>query len=214
MFILKNNENESIIFSSWSGGKDSALAFFKGRELLGRVDYIFTMFDESGLRTRAHGLSIDVLKLQAESLGVKLITANASWEEYEEIFKKVLEEHFAGGIGIFGDIDLQEHLDWVVKVCSEKRVDVLEPLWKKNRGEIFEEFIRLGFKARVISTKTGFEELIGKEINKDFIKLVENLGIDICGENGEYHTLVYDGPTFGFPLPIDKIMQKHIKHMA
>lgn len=214
MFILKKNEEERVIFSSWSGGKDSALAFYKGRELFGRVDYIFTMFDESGLRTRAHGLSIEVLKLQAESLGVKLINAKASWEEYETVFKSILEKHFTGGIGIFGDIDLQEHLDWVVRVCSEKNVDVFEPLWKMDRVEIFEEFLGLGFKARVVSVKPGFEELMGREIDEDFIMLVEKLGGDICGENGEYHTLVYDGPTFSFPLPIDEIMQKHIKYIA
>ncbi|MFN3328759.1 MAG: ATP-binding protein, partial [Fervidobacterium pennivorans] len=169
---------------------------------------------ESGLKTRAHGLSMEVLKLQAESMGVQLITAKASWGEYENVFKSILEERFTGGIGIFGDIDLQEHLDWVVRVCSEKSVDVLEPLWGKNRLEIIEEFLSLGFKARVVSVKPGFEELIGREIDEDFIILVEKLGGDICGENGEYHTLVYDGPTFTFPLPIDEIMQKHIKQTA
>ncbi|KUK21368.1 MAG: diphthine-ammonia ligase [Pseudothermotoga sp.] len=65
-----------------------------------------------------------------------------------------------------------------------------------NRKEIIEEFISLGFKAKVVTVKKGYEELLGREIDHDFIDLASELGIDICGENGEYHTIVYDGPGF------------------
>lgn len=206
-----SKDNVKVIFSSWSGGKDSALAFFKAKEFFGRVDYIFTMFDENCLRTRAHGLKPEVIRMQADSIGVKLIHGCASWKGYEEVFSHILEEYFAGGVGVFGDIDLQEHLDWIVRVCNNKNVSVFEPLWKREREDIFYEFLQLGFKARVISVKKGFEELMGKELNEDFIELARKVGADLCGENGEFHTLVYDGPIFSYPLPIDEIYQMHIE---
>lgn len=201
----------SVVFSSWSGGKDSALSFYKAKEFFGKVDYIFTMFDENCQRTRAHGLKPEIIRMQSESIGVPLIHGCASWESYETIFSSILEKHFSGGVGVFGDIDLQEHLDWIVRVCNQKNVNVFEPLWKKSREEIFNEFIRLGFKARVVAVKKGFEQLLGKELDENFVKLANSLGADLCGENGEYHTLVYDGPIFSFPLPIDKIYREHIK---
>jgi len=196
MFYNGDFETPGIVFSSWSGGKDSALAFYKAKQYFRRVDYIFTMFDETCKRTRSHGLKKQIIETQAKSMGVKFLCGCAGWENYEEVFTGVLEKHFKGGVGVFGDIDIQEHLNWVIKVCSRVDVKVFEPLWKMNRKEIIEEFISLGFKAKVVTVKKGYEELLGREIDHDFIDLAGELGADICGENGEYHTIVYDGPGF------------------
>ncbi|MGC8821044.1 MAG: diphthine--ammonia ligase [Fervidobacterium sp.] len=190
-----------MVFSSWSGGKDSALALNRVLKEVGKVDILFTMLDETCERTRAHGLPKSIIQRQAESIGAKSITKCASWETYESEFLKFLEEHAQNGVGIFGDIDLQEHKDWVERVCSTYNVKALEPLWFEEREKLLEEFLALGFKAIIIAVKNGFEQLLGLELHKlETIKLIEKLGSDLSGENGEYHTIVYDGPIFNFPI--------------
>ncbi|ODN30615.1 ATP-binding protein [Fervidobacterium thailandense] len=194
-----------MIFASWSGGKDSALAFYFASQKFGKVDHIFTMFSEDCGRTRAHGLKLEHIRAQAESLGAELIFACASWQSYEDVFSIVISSNFAGGLGVFGDIDIQEHLDWVVRVCTSNNVGVFEPLWGMDREEVLERFIRLGFRAKVVRVKKGYEELLGRELDEDFIELAKKLNIDLCGEHGEYHTFVYDGPIFKFPIPTEDL---------
>lgn len=205
---LSEKINDKVIFSSWSGGKDSALALHRALKELKRVDILFTMFDETCVHTRAHGLSKKLIQAQAESIGAKLMMRCATWETYEREFLEFLKG-VENGIGIFGDIDLQEHKDWVERVCATYNVSVLEPLWLEPREKLIEEFIKGGFKAKIIATKTEYRELLGKDLhNRETLKLIEKLSIDISGENGEYHTVVYDGPIFKEPLEI-KIIGKH-----
>ncbi|SHN67738.1 MJ0570-related uncharacterized domain-containing protein [Fervidobacterium gondwanense DSM 13020] len=192
-----------FVFASWSGGKDSALALYYGMKKYGKVDCLFTMLDEDCSSSRAHGFGKDILEKQALLIGTKLITRCSSWESYEENFLDFLSNHAKGGIGIFGDIDLQEHLDWVKRVCSVHNVTVEEPLWKRKREVILEEFSNLGFRALIVSVKKnlGIDEILGNELtNRETHRILEKSGVDICGENGEYHTLVYDGPIFSSPL--------------
>lgn len=201
MYLRTTREHPAVIFSSWSGGKDSALAYYFAVQMFGKVDCIFTMFSENCDRTRGHGLKPEHIQMQAESLGVGLVFGCASWEKYEDVFSAVISSRFTNGLGVFGDIDIQEHLDWVVRVCELNNVGVFEPLWGMDREEVLHKFIELGFKAKVIRVKRGYEELLGREVDEDFIMAVKKLKIDICGEHGEYHTFVYDGPIFKFPVP-------------
>ncbi|ABS61219.1 diphthine--ammonia ligase [Fervidobacterium nodosum] len=202
-----------MVFSSWSGGKDSALALYralKDFKEVEKVDILFTMFDENCERTRAHGLPKALIQAQAESIGAKSVIRCASWESYESEFLKFLEEYAKGGIGIFGDIDLQEHRDWVERVCGTYNVKALEPLWLEKREKLLEEFLNLGFKAIIVAVKNGFEDLLGLDLHsRETIKLIEKLGWDLSGENGEYHTFVYDGPIFKEPINF-KIVGKHV----
>lgn len=186
------------VFSSWSGGKDSALALYYGLKRYKRVDYLFTMLSEDCIHSRAHGLSKNVLQKQSESLGIPLITKCSSWKDYEKHFLEFLKEYVKGGIGIFGDIDLQEHLDWVTNVCSKQNVIAFEPLWKRERIEVVSEFLSLGFKAKIIAVKKemGIEKFLGKDLSLELVEQLKSLNIDPCGENGEFHTFVYDGPIF------------------
>jgi hypothetical protein len=80
MFYNGDFETPGIVFSSWSGGKDSALAFYKAKQYFRRVDYIFTMFDETCKRTRSHGLKKQIIETQAKSMGVKFLCGCAGWE--------------------------------------------------------------------------------------------------------------------------------------
>ncbi|KAF2956985.1 diphthine--ammonia ligase [Marinitoga sp. 38H-ov] len=186
------------IFSSWSGGKDSTLALYYGIKKYKKIDYIFTMLSEDCIHSRAHGLNINILKRQSKSLNIKLITKCSTWGDYEKNFLDFLEEYVREGIGIFGDIDLQEHLDWVNNVCSKKNVVAYEPLWQREREDIVLEFLNLGFKAKIIAIKKGIgiENYLGKDLSFDLVEEFKKIGIDACGENGEFHTFVYDGPIF------------------
>ncbi len=188
-------------FACWSGGKDCTLAVFKALKEGWKVCYLINMLQPDGKKSRSHGLSAELLKLQSQALGIPIIQKESSWEDYEGSFKEILEDLKKRGIntGIFGDIYLQVHRDWVERVCKESEIKPLFPLWLKDTERLINEFVKVGFKALIVSTNKNFlgKEWLGQEINKNFIEKVKNLGnIDLCGEEGEFHTFVYDGPIF------------------
>ena len=203
--------NGMKVFSSWSGGKESCLACYKALAMGFDVSYLLNFISEDGTRSRAHGISSDLIALQAEAIGIPIIQVKSSWEGYEAKFKEAVEELKEKGVkgGVFGDIDLQEHKEWVDRVCSEIKVASIEPLWGNDPREILMEFVNAGFKALVIKVKANFfgEEWLGREINKQFINdLPEE--IHPCGEHGEYHTFVVDGPLFQRRVEIIKSDKK------
>lgn len=200
---------ETKAFCCMSGGKDSILSFYRAWRAGTDISYLLNMISSDGSRSRSHGIDSGCLRLQAVAMGVPIIQRRTSWENYENEFKKIVSDLRDKGIntGIFGDIDIQEHRDWVERVCGELRVKAVLPLWGLKREEILTEFIDLGFKAVICAVKADLltEELLGIEINSEFIKQFESMDdIDICGENGEYHTFVYNGPVFKKGLDIKK----------
>jgi diphthine-ammonia ligase len=206
-------ENSTIrggiaFFCSWSGGKDSALALYRAMSAGARPCFLFTMLDEGGKRSRSHGIPLEVLRGQAASLGIPLRTGRASWSEYESVFVAALRELAASGVeaGVFGDIDIDEHREWEEKVCEQAGLEAHLPLWKAAREELLEEFVGLGFEAVIIATnaeKMG-REYLGKRLDRALIEELTSLAIDLCGEAGEYHTVVTDGPIFRERLRIRK----------
>ncbi len=140
-------------------------------------------------------------------MGIPLMTRNASWEGYEEQFKDALEELKKQGIthGVFGDIDLEGHREWVERVSSEMGMKAALPLWKTGRRELMAEFFERGFKAMIVSVKDGVldKSYLGKTLTPDIVREMETLGIDAAGENGEYHTVVTDGPMLAHPIILD-----------
>lgn len=189
-------------FVSWSGGKDSALAYYnvmKNHKV--KVECLLNMLSENGTHSRSHHLPRCVLKAQAEAMGIPIVQRQATWEGYEEEFKKTLEVFKEEGIqaGVFGDIDVQEHRDWVERVCKETGLNAILPLWQRTRELLIEEFISVGFKAIIVMVKPECMggECLGRKIDWQFIQDIRHLAqVDLCGENGEYHTFVYDGPLF------------------
>jgi uncharacterized protein (TIGR00290 family) len=163
------------------------------------------MISEDGRCSRSHGVSSALIKLQAEAIGIHLLQRKTSWENYEKEFKRLVNRLKKQDIrmGIFGDIDLQEHREWVERVCRGIDIEPMLPLWKKDREKMLREFIGLGFKAIVVATD---RKILGKEwlsriIDEEFIEELKAKGnIDLCGERGEYHTFVYDGPIFRRPV--------------
>ncbi len=175
----------------------------------------------------SHGLDPRLIATQAEAIGVPIVQVKSSWDSYEADFKRTIRElkHIpsagslrlrsgqAGQAGIegmvFGDIDLQEHRDWIERVCKELEIQPLLPLWGLDRERILDDFINNGFEAIVVTVKADIlgEEWLGRKVNKQFLEDLSRIkdrrgfpaplrGFDLCGEKGEYHTFVTNGPLF------------------
>jgi diphthine-ammonia ligase len=194
-------ENKKLkAFVSWSGGKDAALSYFRAMKKF-EVTYLLNMTAEDGKRSRSHGVRTDVINKQAKAMGLAVIQPRSSWETYEAEFKKAVSALKQQGIevGIFGDIDLEGHREWVERVSTEVGIKAVLPIWKEKRELILREFIEAGFEAIVIATKKDVlgDEWLGRTVDRDFIDDMSKIeGVDIAGENGEYHTLVLSGPVF------------------
>jgi len=194
------------VFVSWSGGKESVLACFRAiKNYNYKVKFFLNMVTQDGKFSHSHGVSSDLLKIQAQEIGISLIQRKTTWESYEQEFKKAIYYFKEKGIqaGVFGDIELQEHRDWIEKVCKDTGIEAILPLWNKKREDILKEFIQTGFKAIVCSVNSLFlsENYLGRVIDERFIEeLKTQKNIDLCGERGEYHTFVYDGPIFKNPV--------------
>lgn len=199
---------DRIFFSSWSGGKDSCLALYRAIRQGGSPRCLFTMFAEDGIRSRSHGLSPAIIEAQAAAMGVDSRVAEAAWDEYEKVFLACLASLKQEGIedGIFGDIDLVPHREWVERVCGEHDITAHLPLWQAARTDLLDEFMAAGFRAMivVVNEKRLDASFLGREINRETIADLEAAGVDACGEEGEYHTVVIDGPLFSAPLAIEK----------
>jgi len=105
---------------------------------------------------------------------------------------------------VFGDIYLQEHKDWVERVCSELGIRAIEPLWGESTEEILSSFLDNGFQAVIVSAKSDLidRDWIGRRVDNALLDYLKRKNIDVCGENGEYHTLVTDGPIFKRPIQL------------
>ena len=192
------------VFASWSGGKDSCLALYRAIREGGVPGFLLTTLEEGGGRSRGHGLSVDVVSAQASSLEVPLVVCPTSWDEYEDKFLSVIREFRELGVevGIFGDIDLEEHREWVEQVCSRAGITPRLPLWKGERKELLLEFLEAGFEATVIAVREDAldKDLLGEKLSEDLIREIEKAGVDVSGEAGEYHTVVTSGPVFSAGL--------------
>ena len=168
-----------------------------------RLTTLLTMFDETGLRSRSHGVPRALMQAQARALGLDLVGPSAGWKDYETVFVQALDELRSRGVevAVFGDIDLEAHREWEARVCRQAGLEHCLPLWQRNRLELARESIALGFKAVVVCVDSRFlaDEFCGRRFDESFIKDLP-AGVDACGENGEFHTFVFDGPLFAQPV--------------
>ncbi|WP_336823800.1 diphthine--ammonia ligase [Sporosarcina sp. USHLN248] len=192
--------------ASWSGGKDSALAYYRALKTGGIPKRIWTMLEADEERSKSHALPPEVLHAQADRIGVPFMTRGADWEEYETQFLDAMKECVDAGIpyGVFGDIDLEDHLHWVKETCAKVGMEAIHPLWMEPRRKLLEEFVHEGFEAYivVVNTKMMPSKFIGRKFTIELMDELEALGIDSCGESGEFHTIVVDGPIFSSRVPI------------
>jgi uncharacterized protein (TIGR00290 family) len=195
-------------FCSWSGGKDSAFALHEAARAGAEPALLVSMMVEGGERSRSHGLSREVLAAQAEAVGLPIEFGAASWSGYEAELLRVLGAARDDGgptVGVFGDIDMQDHRDWVERVCGLVGLDAWLPLWQRERRALMGEVLGAGFEAVIVAVRDGVlpAELLGRTIDAELVAAVERAGADAAGENGEYHSLVVDGPLFGRRLQVE-----------
>ncbi len=193
----------SLAVASWSGGKDSCFACYKAMLSGLKVSYLLNLVLKDG-RSIPHGLNPKLMITQSQAIEIPIIQREVTWETYEYEFKTVVCELKQMGVNnvVFGDIDVQEHKDWVNRVCTEIGVTPIEPLWSLDPEQILIDFISEGFEAIVVNVKADLfgEEWLGRKVDQSFLRDLKELqskyNFNICGELGEYHTLVIDGPIF------------------
>jgi diphthine-ammonia ligase len=198
--------NSEQFFSSWSGGKDSSLALYKEIESGGAAKLLLSIFGNDGQKSRAHGLRREIIKSQSESIGVPLKIVESEWGSYSEVFSDFLKQAKLQrlDVGVFGDIDLIAHREWIENLAKESGVVPHFPLWGMEREQVVREFIEKGFQAVIVSCRKDSldKSFLGRKLDLDILEEFREMGVDLAGENGEYHTLVLDGPIFRKKLDI------------
>lgn len=198
--------------SSWSGGKDSCYAMMKAIQqgLIPKV--LLNMMNENGKVSRSHGLPMFILNQQAQKMKLPLKAVPATWGDYEEKFistLKSLKATFDLDAAVFGDIDLQPHKDWEDKVCEAASIKAVLPLWQQDRIVLVNEMIENGIETMIVSCKSQMgESYLGKILTKELAQELLGKGIDPCGENGEFHTLVINCPLFFEAIELPKYTTK------
>ncbi len=195
---------------SYSLGKDSTLALYRAIKSGCDVMALIISVNEENLRSWFHGVDSELINAVSSSLGIPVILAKSDGSNYREVFVEALEEAKSLGVSecVFGDIDIEDHFDWCSAVCDEAKMSAWFPLWKEDRREIVEEFINSGFKAIIKTVSKQFKmdmSFLNRQLTLDVLDELESLGVDVCGENGEYHTFVFDGPIFNKPIATEYI---------
>jgi len=186
--------------ASWSGGKESCLALYEARGKGYEISQLVNFISKESQRVSFHGTDAKLIQLQSQAMRIPLLQKETTWDGYEQEFKDAVRSLIPSGVEgmVFGDIYLQEHKDWVERVCGDLGIKAIEPLWGRSTEEILSSFIDDGFQAVIVSAKSDLidEDFIGRRVDRAFMQYLKRKNIDVCGENGEYHTLVIDGPIF------------------
>ncbi len=198
-------------YFNWSSGKDSAFALYKVlQEKEYQIKKLITNVNKDYQRVSMHGLHESLLEAQAESIGIPLekimFPADVTMDLYNEKMKEKTSELKSLGLNhaVFGDIFLEDLKNYRDLKLQEVGITGVYPLWKQDTKKLLREFLALGFKTITVcvNAKLLGEEFVGRIIDEDFINdLPEN--IDVCGENGEFHTFCFDGPIFKKPIEFE-----------
>ncbi|MBB4803825.1 uncharacterized protein (TIGR00290 family) [Flavobacterium nitrogenifigens] len=196
---------------NWSSGKDSALTLYK---ILQNPDYkiecLLTSVNQKHERISMHGVRVELLKAQAESIGIPLkimeIPEMPTMEVYENVMTETLSQLKNNGVthSVFGDIFLEDLRQYRENQLAKIDFKGVFPIWKIPTKDLIQEFISLGFKTIVVCVNEKYldKSFVGRIIDQDFINdLPEN--VDVCGENGEFHTFAFDGPIFSKPIDFE-----------
>lgn len=193
---------------SWSGGKDSALALYNIlQDDNYEVDHLFTVFDKELKRVGLHGVPEQLIEKQAKAIGLPLkklyLPASESHDNYnrlmEDYFQKLKEEGII--LVMYGDIFLEDLKKYRDEMLEKSGIKGIYPLWEENTGKNIYRFLDLGFKTLTCAGKDPLikKEDLGQVIDLKFIQHLPD-EVDPCGENGEFHTFVFDGPIFKEPV--------------
>ena len=202
------------VVASWSGGKDSCYAYYLAIQQGYEVVKILTMM-KSEEKSNFHMIPASVLDAQSGAIGIPIVKQQATPQTYEDDFKGALRRFKTKGVEglVTGDIyEVAGHEPgWLGRVLKEVGLKPIKPLWMRDTKQIFLDYLKTGFKATVVRTKLELLGLdwLGRQLDKKFYDDIVRLGnVDACGEGGEYHTVVTDGPTFKKKIEILET-QKH-----
>ena len=191
---------------NWSGGKDSSLALYhclQNPEF--DIRYLVTTINDAADRISMHGVRVELLRLQAERIGIPLVEIRLpempGMTEYDAIMKTNLQRFRQKGIthAIYGDIFLEDLKQYRDERLAEVGMTGIYPLWKRDTHELINEFFDLSFGTVIACTQERLEPFVGKEISHELIASLPN-DVDVCGENGEFHTFAFKGPIFKKPI--------------
>lgn len=195
-------------FLSWSGGKDSSICLYKAKQQGVEIDALVTSVNQAHDRISMHGVRRILLEQQAEALGLPLYTVELpeqpDMQQYEMEISKTWQQlksrHYTKAV--FGDIFLEDLKRYREQQLTKEGLEGLFPLWKMDSHDLMNEFIAAGFKAIIVCVNNQMlpQSFCGRLLDQDFIRDCP-AGVDICGENGEYHSFVFDGPVFRHPVP-------------
>ena len=196
-------------YFNWSTGKDSSLALYKIlQDKNYHIDFLLTNVNEDFKRVSMHGLREELLDAQAEAIGIPLrknvFPGNVTMSSYDEIMRKKMKAIQDEGFThcVFGDIFLEDLKAYRDKKLAEVGIEGVYPLWKKDTKVLLKELLDLGFKAITVcvNAKLLDKSFVGRVVDAQFLADLPE-GVDSCGENGEFHTFVFDGPIFKYPVP-------------
>jgi diphthine-ammonia ligase len=167
---------------------------------------MITMFDEPAARSRSHGLRPEVLDAQADRLGLRRVTGRCGWDTYDAAFGDALRQVKANGVThvIFGDILFDAHRLWAETQCAAHGLTAVEPLFGCSTRSLFDEWTASGGDAIIVTARAEFldESWLGRPLRREMLADLTRLGVDPCGERGEYHTVVTNSPLFNSPLDV------------
>jgi diphthine-ammonia ligase len=209
---VKLSNNQSFV-ASWSGGKDSCFAFMEAVRLNGQPKVLMNMMNENGLVSRSHAIPKEVLQQQAVELGLPIVTVPSTWNDYEINFINTLRqlvEEYEINSAVFGDIDFDSNRAWEEKVCEAAFISPVLPLWKQDRKDLVMKMLIEGIHCIIVSCNQQLgEDFLGKKLDEELIKKLEELDADVCGENGEYHTLVVNCPLYRNELNVEFLTKRN-----
>ncbi len=189
----------------WSGGKDSTLALHRARGAGLDVRYLVNVYEGTSGRVRFHGVPAALIQVQAASLGISLIQRNTHPQAFEAVFDQLLDDLRSRGVQgvLFGNIHLADVRAWYEERTTRRGFVHRELLWGGQTGQLAREFVAAGYRAVVtaVDLARGDRSWVGRELDEELIRAVEAFGADPCGEFGEYHTFVFQGPLFRHPVP-------------
>ncbi len=199
---------------SWSGGKDCCFACYKAISQGAKITKLVNM----RFKGSSHSIDKNLLQFQARTINIPIVQRETVWENYERDFKDAVRPLVSKDVQgiVFGDLFCEEfqeqkHKAWAERVCGELGLQTVEPLWGIKADQVYRDFLAAGFEAIIISVNVEQigEEWLGQKLDGAFLNYLTNKKLNACGELGEYHTLVVNGPTFSKKIDIKK--SRHVR---
>lgn len=198
-------DRSSTVWAVATGaGKDATLAYHRARVEGLDVRYGFSVYEGSTDRIRFHGTRVELVEAHGRALGLEVLLDHTHPRDFEPVFEGLLGALRERGVdgAIFGNVHLDDVRAWYRERTEAADLRHVDPLWGDDPAEVVREFVARGYRAVVVSVdlERGDPAWLGEELDLDLIRSVEARGADPCGEHGEYHTFVWDGPAFEEPV--------------